>query len=78
MRDDGRVSAEPFDDVRLARAIGVIYLPQTERQSHYLHVRLAEQFDAIIHLDETRALEPLELTSEWIAGELPETYPSGL
>jgi erythromycin esterase-like protein len=78
MRDDGLVSAEPLDDVRLARAIGVIYLPQTERQSHYLHVRLAEQFDAIIHLDETRALEPLELTSEWIAGELPETYPSGL
>ncbi|MCW2687455.1 MAG: hypothetical protein JWR37_2345, partial [Mycobacterium sp.] len=76
-RGDG-VSAEPLDDVRLGRAIGVIYRPETERQSHYFHVRPAEQFDAMIHLENTRALEPLELTSEWIAGEVPETYPSGL
>ncbi|MGZ4513670.1 MAG: erythromycin esterase family protein [Mycobacterium sp.] len=78
MRDEGRVSAEPLDDVRLGRAVGVIYLPATERQSHYFHVRPAEQFDAMIHIDNTRALEPLELTSEWIAGEVPETYPTGL
>lgn len=78
MRDEGRASPEPLDDVRLGRAIGVIYLPATERQSHYFHVRPAEQFDAMIHIDNTRALEPLELTSEWIAGEVPETYPTGL
>jgi erythromycin esterase-like protein len=78
MRDDDRVSADPLDDVRLGRAIGVIYRPDTERQSHYFHVRPAEQFDAMIHIDQTRALEPLELTSEWIAGEVPETYPTGL
>ena len=78
MRVDDRVSAEPLDDVRLARAIGVIYRPETERQSHYFHVRPAEQFDAMIHIDSTRALEPLELTSAWIAGEQPETYPTGL
>lgn len=78
MRDDGRPSAEPLDDVRLGRAIGVIYLPATERQSHYFHVRPADQFDAMIHIDDTRALEPLELTSEWIAGDLHETYPTGL
>jgi erythromycin esterase-like protein/predicted phosphoribosyltransferase len=78
MRDGGRVSAEPLDDVRPARAIGVIYLPATERHSHYYHVRPTEQFDAMIHIDNTRALEPLELTSEWIAGEIPETYPTGL
>jgi erythromycin esterase-like protein len=60
---------------RLERAIGVIYRPETERLSHYFEARLAEQFDAVIHLDETRALEPLEKTSEWDAGELPETYP---
>jgi len=78
MRVDDRVSAEPLDDVRLGRAIGVIYRPETERQSHYFHVRPAEQFDAMIHIDTTRALKPLELTSEWIAGELPETYPTGL
>lgn len=70
--------AGPLSDVRLGRAIGVIYLPATERQSHYFHVRPADQFDAMIHIDQTRALEPLETTSLWIAGETPETYPSGL
>jgi erythromycin esterase-like protein len=60
---------------RLERAIGVIYRPETERLSHYFHARLANPFDAVIHIDETRAVEPLERTSEWVAGELPETYP---
>jgi erythromycin esterase-like protein len=78
VRDDGRPSAQPLDDIWLGRAIGVIYLPATERQSHYFHVRPADQFDAMIHIDNTRALEPLELTSEWIAGDLHDTYPTGL
>ena len=78
MRREGRPAAEPFDEVRLARAIGVIYRPDTERQSHYFHVRPSEQFDAMIHIDNTRALEPQDVTSEWIAGEAPETYPTGL
>ncbi|MFY9919631.1 MAG: erythromycin esterase family protein [Mycobacterium sp.] len=73
-----RAAAEPMDTVRLGRAIGVIYLPATERQSHYYHVRTGEQFDAVIHIDDTRALEPLETTSLWVAGETPETYPTGL
>jgi erythromycin esterase-like protein len=60
---------------RIERAIGVIYRPETERLSHYFHARLPEQFDAIIHIDETRAIEPLERTSVWDKGELPETYP---
>jgi len=63
---------------RLERAIGVIYLPRTERISHYFHARLPEQFDAVIHFDQTRAVEPLDRTSEWERGELPETYPSTL
>ena|GEM_PF-18067 len=71
-------AAEPLGVVRLGRAIGVIYQPATERQSHYFHTRPADQFDAIIHIDQTQALEPLELTSQWIAGETPETYPTGL
>lgn len=73
-----RAVAAPLDVVRLGRAIGVIYLPETERQSHYYHVRPSEQFDAIIHVDRTRALEPLEVTSHWVAGETPETFPTGL
>ena len=38
--------------------------------------RLADQFDAVLHIDETHALEPLE---RWAIDEadLPETYPSG-
>ena len=73
-----QAAAEPLDVVRLGRAIGVIYLPATERQSHYYHVRPSDQFDAIIHIDRTQALEPLEVTSVWTAGENPETYPTGL
>ena len=60
---------------RIERAIGVIYRPENERLSHYFHARLPEQFDAIIHLDETTAAEPLERASVWDQGELPETYP---
>jgi len=60
---------------RLERAIGVIYMPESERVSHYFTARLAEQFDAVIHIDQTRAVEPLERTSQWETGELPETYP---
>ena len=63
---------------RLQRAIGVIYRPQTERLSHYFEVRLPAQFDVMIHLDETKAVEPLERTSQWDRGELPETYPTTL
>ena len=59
----------------LERAIGVIYRPETERQSHYFQTRLSEQFDAVIHIDETRALEPLDITAEWERGEPAETLP---
>ncbi len=74
LREGGR-KIDILREARLERAIGVIYRPETERLSHYFHARLPEQFDAIIHIDETRALEPLERTSVWDAGELPETYP---
>ena len=64
----------------LERAIGVIYRPETERQSHYFRASLAGQFDAVFHYDHTRAVEPLERTPVWITGEseVPETYPSAL
>lgn len=76
----------PLHDQRLAgfasplleRAIGVIYRPQTERQSHYFHARIAEQFDALIHVDKSTALVPLEPSTHWYHEEVPETYPSGL
>ncbi|MFL6208732.1 MAG: erythromycin esterase family protein [Pyrinomonadaceae bacterium] len=77
LRDGGQV-ADALRGPRLERAIGVIYLPQTERQSHYFDARLSEQFDAVIHLDETRALEPLERHTLWETGEPPETFPTGM
>ena len=66
---------DALSDPRLERAIGVIYRPETERQSHYFDVELPRQFDLVIHLDETRALEPLERSGGWERGEPPETYP---
>jgi erythromycin esterase-like protein len=62
---------------RFERAIGVIYRPETERASHYFSARLPEQFDLVVHVDRTRALEPLE---RWGRHEidLPETYPTGI
>ena len=63
---------------RLERAIGVLYVPETERRSHYFHARLPEQFDYVLHFDQTRAVEPLERSALWVAGEMAETYPSGL
>lgn len=62
----------------LERAIGVIYLPATERVSHYFHASLADQFDGVIHIDRTRAVEPLERTVKWRLGEPEETYPTGI
>lgn len=68
---------ESFSALRLQRAIGVIYRPETERSSHYFHAAIQRQFDAVLHLDETTALHPLEKTAEWRTGEPPETYPFG-
>jgi len=73
-----RRSADTLRSARLERAIGVIYRPGTERRSHYFQARIADQFDAVIHADETRALEPLERTACWDRNEPPETYPSAV
>jgi erythromycin esterase-like protein len=72
----GGLAAANLRTPRLERAIGVIYRPETERVSHYFNARMSEQFDAILHFDRTRAVEPLERTSQW--NEIPETYPSGI
>jgi erythromycin esterase-like protein len=63
---------------RLQRAIGVIYRPRTERISHYFHARVADQFNAIIHLDETSALIPLDRHGEAAPKIEEETYPFGV
>ena len=67
--------AEVLADTRLERAIGVIYRPSSERASHYFQARLSQQFDAVVHLDETSAVEPLERSAGWEPGEVPDTVP---
>jgi protein-L-isoaspartate(D-aspartate) O-methyltransferase len=67
-----------FDEMlrpRLERAIGVIYRPDTELQSHYFEAVLPRQFDEYVWFDQTRAVTPLG--AEQLQG-LPDTYPFGL
>jgi erythromycin esterase-like protein len=44
---------------RLERAVGVVYRPESERQSHYFTARLARQFDAVVFVDASTAVRPL-------------------
>jgi hypothetical protein len=46
--------------------------------SHYFEANIADQFDAIIHFDDSTAVQPLERDQKWTEGEVPETFPSGL
>ena len=62
----------------IERAIGVVYRPETERRSHYFRADPVRQFDALIHVDRSTAVQPLERSAAWVADEAPETYPSGL
>jgi erythromycin esterase-like protein len=62
------------DPRRLERAIGVIYRPENERQSHYFQAEMGRQFDAVAHLDRTQALWPLDRDPGWVPeGEAPDT-----
>jgi len=75
----GRLTtAVALQEPLLERAIGVIYLPRSERSSHYFYAQLPQQFDAVLHYDQTRAVEPLERNATWETGEVPETFPSML
>ncbi len=74
----GSAVSTALEETHLERAIGVVYLPATERQSHYFEASLPRQFDAVIHFDETRALEPLERVAGIEDSEVPETFPSGI
>jgi erythromycin esterase-like protein len=74
-REDRRDLRAALSRPRLERAIGVVYRPETELYSHYFEAVLAEQFDAFVWFEETRAVTPL------VRGHgkgMPETYPFGL
>lgn len=58
LRDQAEASTS-LSGERLERAVGVVYLPQSERVSHYFPARLSRQFDAVVYIDRTRAVTPL-------------------
>jgi erythromycin esterase-like protein len=63
-------------DELLERMIGVVYRPEAEIWSHYSNVHPAGQFDALVHIDETTALEPLD---RWApAPGTADTFPFGV
>ncbi|MGB5416429.1 MAG: protein-L-isoaspartate(D-aspartate) O-methyltransferase [Polyangiales bacterium] len=63
---------EELASPRLERAIGVIYRPETELQSHYFQAALPWQFDAYVWFDETRAVDPLD--PEAARAAIPRVY----
>jgi len=74
LRPQGEVR-EAMAEPRLERAIGVVYRPETERQSHYFEAVLPEQFDAYVWFGETRAVTPLPARRP---EGVPDTYPFGV
>ena len=61
-------AADWLPEVAPQRGIGVVYWPETEQQSHWFDAHLRDQFDAVIHLDTTRAVEPLDHSVTWDLG----------
>ena len=72
--DDGRLP-DVLRRERLERAVGVVYRPDRERLSHWFYAHLADQFDAVVHIDRTHAVEPLERSPRWHGPDAPDTFP---
>jgi protein-L-isoaspartate(D-aspartate) O-methyltransferase len=76
LREPARAEVrEELAPVRLERAIGVIYRPESELASHYFQASLPLQFDEYLWFDRTSAVTPLPAEP---AGGLPDTYPFGV
>lgn len=58
------------------RAIGVVYHPEREKLGNYVPSIMAKRYDALIYLDETKALHPLH--HEKGGNKIPDTYPFGM
>lgn len=56
------------------RAIGVVYDPAMEKYGNYVPSLLPQRYDALIFIDETKALHPLALHVD--RRKVPETFPS--
>ena len=69
----GNSGLEMLSSARSASSAG----PRPECQSHSFAAS-ARQFDALVHIDHARAVEPFERAQAWALGEPPETYPTAL
>jgi protein-L-isoaspartate(D-aspartate) O-methyltransferase len=74
-RRNGDELRSALSRARLERAIGVVYRPDTELQSHYFHASLPAQFDEWVWFDESQAVAPLTHTP---GGAPAETFPFGV
>jgi erythromycin esterase len=63
-----------FEQYRGHRAIGVVYHPEAEL-GNYVPTLLPSRYDALLYIDETEALHPLNLKPA--GDQVPETYPFG-
>lgn len=72
----GEASAT-LQEMRGHRAIGVVYRPEQEAYGNYVPTILPRRYDALLYLDQTRALHPLH-EERYDEHELPETFPTGL
>jgi erythromycin esterase-like protein len=48
-----------FRDIIGHRAIGVVYHPEFEHHGNYVPTRMSDRYNAFIHIDNTKALNPL-------------------
>ena len=78
LRDKSKPLIKKLKETHLERAIGVIYRPKTELQSHYFQASLPYQFDEYIWFDETEAINPMQISTIEGEDEMPETYPFGV
>jgi protein-L-isoaspartate(D-aspartate) O-methyltransferase len=67
-----RALRDELTEPRLERAIGVVYRPATELQSHYFQAILPLQFDEYVWFDETTAVSPLPMGE---AAAEPSVHP---
>jgi protein-L-isoaspartate(D-aspartate) O-methyltransferase len=70
--------AKALKTPRLARYIGVIYRPETERYSHYMESSVSQQFDAFVWFDRTSPVKALAADDGGSTGGAPDTFPFGM
>ena len=75
-RDEDEEATLRLREPRGNRAIGVVYDPRTEHWGNYVPTILPNRYDAFIHIEESKAVDPLHLAAV-VDGEVPETFPSG-